>query len=66
MKLLELLDTMEDSTRVRRKDWRDGSFLIKSLIPKTPLVKLDMYSLYMGNYMFSYEDLVADDWETLK
>lgn len=60
--LLEIIENMDHSKRIRRADWPIGIYLVLSLFDNRPLIKLDMHSLQMGEYLFTYEDLVADDW----
>jgi len=63
MKLLELLPSIQSYTRIKRKDW--NYFLVKSLQIQ-PLIKIDLFSIQIGEYMLTLEDLEADDWEIVQ
>jgi len=64
MKLLEIIDKMDYSKRIRRDKWQ-VVYLVRNIAINQPLVKIDMHSLQMGEYTFTYEDLIADDWEII-
>ena len=61
MKLLEIIEQMDNSKRIRRDKW-PGLYLVRSLYVNKPLVLIDLGSLMIDEYCFSYEDLVTDDW----
>lgn len=63
MKLLELVPTLKDYTRIKRKKW--DFFLVKPHQDFDPLIMLDMVSIQIGKYRLTYEDLLADDWEII-
>ena len=64
MKLLEIITLMDESKRIKRNIWI-GIYLVRSISSNEPLIQIDMYSLQMGKYTFTYEDLIADDWEII-
>ena len=62
MKLLELIPSLKDYTRIKRKGW--NFFLVKSLKYQS-LIKIDLFSIQIGEYMLTLEDLESDDWEVI-
>ena len=64
MKLLELVPLLEDYTRIKRDYWK--FFLVRSSYDGSPLIKINLYSIEIGEYILSYNDLIADDWEIMK
>lgn len=64
MKLHELLP-LKDFTRIKRSNWND-KFLVKSQRDYKPLVELDLFSIQIGFYVLSYDDLIAYDWEIVE
>ena len=64
MKLLELIPLLKDYTRIKRKDWQ--YFLVKPMPDCHALIKLNLYSIEISEWMPSYDDLLADDWEIIE
>lgn len=64
MKLLELVPLLKDYTRIKRKSW--DWFLVKPYMTSEALIKINLYSIQIGEYVLSYEDLLAEDWEILE
>ena len=60
-KLLDLIPILKDYTRIKRSSW--DFFLVKSEFAERGLILCNFESLQLHEYMFTYEDLVADDWE---
>jgi len=64
MKLLELVPLLKDYTRIKREGWK--YFLVKPIADCDALIKIDLDSIQIGEYLLSYGDLLADDWEIVK
>lgn len=64
MKLLELIPLLHDYTRIKRNNW--DFFLVKPDLDFEALIRIDLYSIQIGEYKLSYQDLLADDWERME
>jgi hypothetical protein len=61
MKLLELIPKLKHFTRIKRKGWKN--FLVRSIFTDRSLIECNFDSLQLKEYLFTYEDLIAEDWE---
>jgi hypothetical protein len=70
MKLLELLPELEYFKRIRRIKWSAFGicdfYLVKSEYESKGLIKIDIHSMQIGEYMLTIADLTADDWEIIQ
>lgn len=64
MKLLEALPNLLIYIRIRRKDWE--FYLIRSEYYRKGLIKIDLESMQLCEYMLTIDDLLADDWEIVQ
>lgn len=64
MKLLELIEGLEDYTRIKRSKW--NFFIVRPQCSSDPLIKLNLWSIQIERYMLTFDDLLASDWEILK
>jgi hypothetical protein len=61
MKLLELIPELPKYTRISRAGWE--FYLIRSEFQGMGLIKMDLNSMQIEEYMLTINDLMADDWE---
>lgn len=64
MKLLDLIPSLKNYARIKRKNW--NNFIVKSEDNYRPLIKCDFACLILREYALTYDDLMADDWEILE
>lgn len=62
MRLLDLLPALTNFKRLRRSEWRDHIYIVRSIDTDVPLVIINHYSLIIKKYNLTLEDLLADDW----
>jgi hypothetical protein len=65
MKLLELLPQVEIYGRIRKQDW-ENRYLVRTLDVDEALVYCDLECMVIQKYMFSFYDLLCDDWEMVR
>lgn len=65
MKLLELLPKLPYFVRIRRESW-SKHYLVRSEYMTKGLIKIDLDSMQIGEYMLSIDDLLASDWEIVE
>jgi hypothetical protein len=63
MKFHEVLEKMTECTMIRRKNWR--GYLIRHSSTHYPFLEVDLFREQLTKYIFSYNDLMADDWEII-
>jgi hypothetical protein len=63
MKLLELIEQIGNAHRIHRSEWKNAKYLVKNLYHNAPMVEIDLHSIQIGLYTFTFEDLTAPDWE---
>lgn len=66
MRLLELLPKMSEFGRMKRASWKQRYIVRKPESVHQPLILCDFGSMEIEEYLFTFDDLLSNEWEMVE